>query len=83
MAGAYCKFCSTRCFVSRVIPGGPLRGRSFHLATCQPGMAHDLKMTGYTHESAVNPVLDPEGARACLVPDTTTDPVDGEGSDLD
>jgi len=83
MAGAYCKFCGRRCFIDRVIPGGPLKGRSFHLATCPAGMAHDLKATGYTHQSAINPVLDPEGARACLVPGVPVDPVDGEGSDCD
>jgi hypothetical protein len=79
MAGAYCRYCDRRCFVLRVIPGGPLKGRSFHLATCQPGMAHDLKATGFTHLTAVNPVTDPEGAAACA----GADPVDGEGSDLD
>jgi hypothetical protein len=62
MAGAYCNFCATRCFVLRVIPDGPLKGRSFHLATCQAGMAHDLKATGHTHETAVNPCTDPEAA---------------------
>jgi hypothetical protein len=78
MAGAYCKFCDRRCFVSRVIPGGPLAGRSFHLATCPAGMAHDQAATGYTHLTAVNPITDPDAAAACAM-----DPVDGEGSDCD
>jgi hypothetical protein len=64
MAGAYCKFCAQRCFVLRVIPDGPSKGRSFHLATCRDGMVHDLKMTGHTHLSAVNPVTEPEAAAA-------------------
>ena len=64
MAGAYCRFCQTRCFVYRVIPDGPSKGWSGHLATCQAGMAHDLKKTGHTHLSAVNPILDPDAAEA-------------------
>jgi hypothetical protein len=56
MAGAYCKFCGHRCFVDRVIPDGPMKGWSGHLATCQGGMAHDLEVTGHTHETALNPV---------------------------
>jgi hypothetical protein len=62
MAGAYCKFCGRRCFVYRVIPDGPLKGRGFHLATCQRGMMHDLGQTGHTHLTAVNPVTEPEAA---------------------
>lgn len=60
MAGAYCQYCGHRCFVDRVIPDGPMKGWSGHLATCGPGMAHDLKVTGHTHLTAVNPVTDPE-----------------------
>ena len=64
MAGAYCKFCDQRCFVYRVIPDGPEKGWGGHLATCQAGMAHDLKMTGHTHLTAINPILQPEAAEA-------------------
>lgn len=64
MAGAYCKFCGRRCFVLRVIPDGHDKGRSLHLATCQRGMEHDREATGHDHETAVNPVLDPEAAEA-------------------
>jgi hypothetical protein len=64
MAGAYCKFCGHRCFVLRVIPDGPSKGWSGHLATCTDGMAHDLKVTGHTHLTAINPVTDPEAAAA-------------------
>lgn len=68
MAGAYCKFCQARRFVDRVIPSGPMKGWTGHLATCQGGMAHDLKVTGHTHLSAVNPTTDPEAADACYDP---------------
>lgn len=64
MAGAYCKFCDRRCFVLRVIPDGPLKGRSFHLATCRRGMMHDLAETGHTHITSVNPITEPEAAVA-------------------
>lgn len=62
--GPYCKFCGRRCFVVRVIPDGPRKGWSGCLATCQGGMTHDLKETGHTHLTAVNPVLEPEAAAA-------------------
>jgi hypothetical protein len=62
MAGAYCKFCGHRCFVLRVIPDGPAKGWTGHLATCRDGMAHDLGVTGHTHITAVNPVIEPEAA---------------------
>jgi hypothetical protein len=74
MAGAYCKFCGHRCFVGRVIPDGPMKGWRGHLATCQGGMAHDLKVTGHTHETAVNPATDPEAA-AAIAATTVTDAV--------
>ena len=64
MAGAYCRFCEHRCFVLRVIPDGPQKGRSFHLATCQHGMMHDFGQTGHTHITAINPVTEPEAAQA-------------------
>jgi hypothetical protein len=79
MAGAYCNYCGTRCFVDRVIPDGPMKGWSGHLATCQGGMAHDLKVTGHTHLDSINPVTDPEAAAACR----EADPVGGEGSEAD
>lgn len=62
MPGAYCKFCGHRCFVLRVIPDGPSKGRTIHLATCRDGMAHDLGEVGHTHVNAVNPVTEPEAA---------------------
>lgn len=80
MAGAYCKFCARRCFVLRVVPDGPMKGWTGHLATCRGGMEHDLTVTGYTHLTAVNPITDPEAAAAI---GEAPDPVDGEGSDLD
>lgn len=55
--GPYCNYCGRRCFLPRVIPGGPLKGRSFILAACPRGMALDLETTGYTHETALNPVM--------------------------
>ena len=64
MAGSYCKFCGHRCFVLRVIPDGPQKGWTGHLATCRGGMEHDLKETGHTHITAVNPVTEPEAAAA-------------------
>ena len=64
MAGSYCKFCGHRCFVLRVIPDGPQKGWTGHLATCRGGMEHDLKETGHTHLTAVNPVTEPEAAAA-------------------
>lgn len=62
--GSYCKFCGQRCFVVRVIPDGPAIGRTFALATCQGGMAHDLERVGYTHLTAINPVAEPDAVRA-------------------
>ena len=62
--GPYCNYCGRRCFLERVIPDGPLKGQSFILATCQPGMAHDLEVTGHTHETALNPVLQADAVAA-------------------
>jgi hypothetical protein len=62
--GAYCRFCGQRCFVVRVIPDGASRGKTYALATCQAGMAHDLGRTGHTHITALNPVLEPEAVAA-------------------
>lgn len=67
VAGAYCRYCGRRCFVYRVIPDGPQMGWGGHLATCQEGMMHDLGVTGHTHITAVNPVLEPEVAAAVAV----------------
>lgn len=64
MAGAYCRFCDNRCFVLRVIPDGPEKGWQGHMATCARGMAHDFGKTGHTHETAINPVTDPDAATA-------------------
>jgi hypothetical protein len=62
--GSYCKFCGQRCFVVRVIPDGPQKGWSGCLATCAGGMEHDLKKTGHTHLTALNPVTEPEAVAA-------------------
>lgn len=64
MAGAYCRYCGRRCFVLRVIPDGPSKGWLGHLATCREGMIHDLKVTGHTHITAINPITEPEAAAA-------------------
>lgn len=56
MSGAYCRFCDHRCFVLRVIPDGPQKGWSGHLATCARGKAYDRTQTGgYDADSAINP----------------------------
>jgi len=62
--GSYCKFCGQRCFVVRVVPDGDEMGWTGCMATCAAGMAHDLKVTGHTHETAINPATAPEAARA-------------------
>jgi hypothetical protein len=64
MVGAYCRYCSRRCFLYRIIPSGPCRGWGGHLATCGGGMAHDRAVTGHDHTTAVNPVTDPAAADA-------------------
>lgn len=58
MAGAYCRYCDTRCFVLRTIPDGPRKGWSGHMATCARGMVNDLAELGYTCQTAVNPAND-------------------------
>lgn len=56
MAGAYCKFCGQRCFVSRqVIVAGELVW-SGHMATCHSGKEHDRKALGMDASTAHNPV---------------------------
>lgn len=58
MAGAYCRYCDRRCFVYRILPPdaqGRHAGAGLHMATCGRGMQHDLDVTGYTHETAINP----------------------------
>lgn len=64
MAGAYCRYCDRRCFVYRIVPDGPRKGWGGHMATCRPGMEHDLKSLGHTHITAVNPATEPEVADA-------------------
>lgn len=57
--GPYCDFCDRRCFVLRRLPDDSTdqdAGRQILMATCQHGMAHDLKATGYTHKTAINPL---------------------------
>ena len=51
--GPYCNYCDRRCFVPRSFPGRTT-GR-WLFATCPAGMAYDLKVTGFTHETAHNP----------------------------
>lgn len=59
MAGAYCKFCDHRCFVYRIIPAGPQKGWSGHLATCPAGKAYDRSQTGgYDCSNTINPVTE-------------------------
>lgn len=54
--GAYCKFCSHRCFVVRVVPDGVWEGWSGCMATCAAGMAHDREqLGGYDHRTSINP----------------------------
>jgi len=56
MAGAYCKYCTRRCFVARqVIVGGELVW-SGHMATCAGGMEHDRKALGMDSAEAHNPI---------------------------
>lgn len=56
--GPSCQYCQHRCFLLRVLK----TGKSILLATCPAGMNNDLARTGQTHETSVNPVLDPVGA---------------------
>lgn len=49
--GPYCDFCDQRCFVDRVLRGGD----RMLLATCPAGAAHDRKVCGEDHQTAVNP----------------------------
>ena len=62
--GPYCMFCLRRCFVPRVIPGGPEIGKSLILATCREGMMHDLAETGHTRLTALNPALEADKVEA-------------------
>jgi len=56
MAGAYCKFCNTRCFVYRqVIVGGELVWAG-HMATCPKGKAHDRSVLATDADTAHNPM---------------------------
>lgn len=45
-------YCDNRCFVLRIIPGTT---GEILMATCGAGKDHDQIMTGYTHETAINP----------------------------
>lgn len=49
--GPYCVYCDNRCFVPRKVPGSPVS----LMATCPAGMANDLRATGYTYLTAINP----------------------------
>lgn len=55
--GPYCDYCQHRCFVPRILPDDATfwPGKSLLMATCSKGMEHDLKGTGYTHLTAINP----------------------------
>lgn len=55
--GPYCKFCDTRCFVPRSVPGSTVT----ILATCAKGMELDRESTGHDHETAHNPHWTPGG----------------------
>lgn len=57
MAGAYCRYCDHRCFVLRVVPDGPHKGWSGHMATCARGKAHDREALGYDADTATNPAV--------------------------
>ncbi len=59
MAGAYCRFCDSRCFVLRELADG----RQIHLATCAAGAAHDREVTGEDYRTAKNPVAQAEEPR--------------------
>jgi hypothetical protein len=68
MAGTYCRYCGHRCFVDRTLPDFSWSG---HLATCLDGMAHDRKVTGYDHTTALNLIAPvPPGLRLQQVGDT-------------
>lgn len=64
MAGAYCRFCDHRCFVWRIVPDGPRKDWSGHMATCAPGAEFDRsQLGGFDHSTSINPVLaDTEGS---------------------
>lgn len=67
MAGAYCTFCGQRCFVSRIVPGGPYMGTSWHMATCPEGKNSDaMAFGGYNADSSLNPVTDEIPAEVSL-----------------
>lgn len=64
--GSYCRYCGQRCFVVRRLPEGhgcddvcAAVGHTLALATCAPGMGHDRAVSGYDHQTAINPT---EGA---------------------
>lgn len=58
MAGAYCRYCDSRCFVYRqVIVGGELVWAG-HMATCLKGREHDRKELGVDFAQAHNPEAD-------------------------
>lgn len=70
MAGAYCRYCGSRCFVYRQVlnPGGEVRWAG-HLATCSGGMAHDRASIGADHTTAHNPLDEETGeCRHCARP---------------
>ena len=56
--GPYCNYCDRRCFVPRVLPEDAKfwPGKSLLMATCPKGMEYDFEGTGYTHETAINPL---------------------------
>lgn len=58
--GPYCRYCNHRCFLLRILRDG----RTMLLATCARGMAHDREVCGQDHTTAINPVTDPDAARA-------------------
>lgn len=63
MAGAYCRYCSRRCFALRVIDHGPHQW-SGHMATCERGAEHDRSVLGgFDHTTARNFIIQPDPPR--------------------
>jgi hypothetical protein len=65
MAGAYCNFCTHRCFVSRTLPASSTwrPGETVHLATCARGKQHDREGTGgFDADNTLNPITEKVGS---------------------
>lgn len=55
MAGSYCRYCDSRCFVYRQVIVGGETVWSGHMATCARGKEHDRKALGVDFTQAHNP----------------------------